>query len=123
MRSQYLGVPLIVGLLFLLGCETLGEGEFVGVIANASSHTLYVEDPLDDTKEFRLKPGEQTKRYALDEGRHTFSASYASDRTSYASVSVNINGVKQDAYYDGLNYDWAVVFTDPNFFSRVEYQP
>lgn len=123
MRSRLLGISLtIVGIALLLGCENpLGEGDYVGIILNQSSYTLNVDDPLDVNKYFRLKPGEQTKRYALQDQRYTFKAHYATDGTLYASASIRINSVKDDAEADGLTYDWAVIFTDPTFWGRIAY--
>lgn len=122
MRSHYASIPIIAGLL-LLGCDTTGEDEFVGVIVNETAYTLDVDDPLDETKYFHLKPGEETRRIDLQEGRYTFRAFYASDSTPYESISIRINAIEADAVIRGAVYDWAVIFVEPYFFGRVEYYP
>lgn len=88
-------------------------GDYKGAIFNETQYTLRVE--VEDTSRSKtvsnvvLSPG-QHAYLRLAEKRYRFSATRAYSGERQASVNLHINGVKQDAYYQGSYYDWFVSF-------------
>lgn len=122
---------IILSLLFLSGCygelEIIidgprgpsvieSRGDHLGVIVNQTDYTIRVHVESTDSGNrvgsAVLSPNEKAFM-KLHEKRYRFEATkaYSGERIGPTSISIHVNAIKNDAVFNGEEYDWYVIFS------------
>jgi len=119
-RKAYIVLVLLVSLVLLNGCVLEGiwrrlPTEFRGVVANESSYTLEIRIYDTDANKLiyttTLAPDHYTITH-LDERNYTLRSERAFSDIYHKTAYIHPNAIKADCSYDGVYYDWRVIFRD-----------